>query len=141
MQTLLYGYRQLHCSYKKDNIYKDIAEDFETRFDTSNLEIDRTLPIGKNSKVVGLIKDKLDGQIMKIFVRLRAKTYSYLRDNNDEDKKSVTQKTQKVCQKKRKLKFQYYKNRLEAAQIESKKTIKEKQKLTKAVLRKIKKNL
>ena len=70
---------------KKDDIYKDIAEDVETRFDTSNLEIDRTLPIGKNNKVVGLIKDKLDGQIMKIFVTLRAKTYSYLRDKNDED--------------------------------------------------------
>ena len=70
---------------KTDDIYKDIAEDVETRFDTSNLEIDRTLPIGKNNKVVGLIKDKLDGQIMKIFVTLRAKTYSYLRDKNDED--------------------------------------------------------
>ena len=47
MQTLLYGYRQLHCSYKKDNIYKDIAEDFETRFDTSSSELDRPLTKGK----------------------------------------------------------------------------------------------
>ena len=33
---------------KTDDIYKDIAEDFETRFDTSNYELDRPLPKGKN---------------------------------------------------------------------------------------------
>ena len=31
--------------------------------------------------------DVLGGQIMKDFVGLRAKTYSYLNDKNDEDKK------------------------------------------------------
>ena len=41
---------------KTDDIYKDIAEDVETRFDTSNFEIDRPLPKGKNKKVIGLIK-------------------------------------------------------------------------------------
>ena len=30
-----------------DDIYKAIAEDVETRFDTSNYELDRTLPNGK----------------------------------------------------------------------------------------------
>ena len=35
-----------------------------------------------------LIKDELGGQIMKKFVGLRAKTYSFLKDNNDEDKKA-----------------------------------------------------
>ena len=39
---------------KKDDIYKDIAEDVETRFDTSDFEIDRPLPKGKNKKVTGL---------------------------------------------------------------------------------------
>ena len=33
------------------------------------------------------MKDKLGGQIMKEFVGLKAKTYSYLKENNDEDKK------------------------------------------------------
>ena len=33
---------------KTDDIYKDIADDFETRFDTSNYELDRPLPKGKN---------------------------------------------------------------------------------------------
>ena len=42
---------------KTDDIYKDIAEDIETRFDTSNFEIDRPLPIGKNKKVIGLMKE------------------------------------------------------------------------------------
>ena len=29
---------------KSNDIYKDIAEDVETRFDTSNYELDRPLP-------------------------------------------------------------------------------------------------
>ena len=33
------------------------------------------------------MKDELGGQKMKEFVGLRAKTYRYLKDNNDEDKK------------------------------------------------------
>ena len=32
---------------KADDIYKDIAEDVETQFDTSNFEIDRLFPKGK----------------------------------------------------------------------------------------------
>ena len=37
---------------KTDDIYEDIAEDVETRFDTSNYELDRPLPKGKNKKVI-----------------------------------------------------------------------------------------
>ena len=33
---------------KTDDIYKDIAEKVETRFDTLNCEIDRPLPTGKD---------------------------------------------------------------------------------------------
>ena len=32
---------------KTGDIYKDIAEDVETKFDTSNYELDRPLPKGK----------------------------------------------------------------------------------------------
>ena len=35
---------------KTEDIYKNIAEDVETRFDTSNFELDRLLPKGKNKK-------------------------------------------------------------------------------------------
>ena len=34
---------------KVDDIYKDIAEDVETRFDTSDYELDRPLPKGRKS--------------------------------------------------------------------------------------------
>ena len=43
---------------KTDDIYRDIAEDVETRFDTSNYGLDRLLPKGKNKKVIGLMKDE-----------------------------------------------------------------------------------
>ena len=33
------------------------------------------------------MKDQLGGKIMKEFAALRAKTYCYLTDNNNEDKK------------------------------------------------------
>ena len=55
-----------------------------------------------------------DERIMTEFVGLRAKTYSYLKDNNDEDKKA------KECFINVKIKFEDYKNCLEAAQIENK---------------------
>ena len=42
-----------------ENIYVDIAKDVETRFDTSNYELDGLLPEGKNKKVIGLMKDEL----------------------------------------------------------------------------------
>ena len=54
---------------------------------------------------------------MTELVRLRRKTHSYLKDNNNEDKKA---KGTKKCVIKRKLKFQDYKNCLEAAQTENK---------------------
>ena len=101
---------------KTDNIYKDIAEDVETRFDTSKFELGRPLAKGKHKKVIRLMKDELGDQIMKEFVGIRAKTYSYLKDNNDEDKKV---KGIKKCVIKKFI-FQYYKNCLKAAQIENK---------------------
>ena len=50
---------------KADDNYKDIAEDVETIFDTSNFKLDKPLPKGKNKKVIGLMKDELSGQITK----------------------------------------------------------------------------
>ena len=63
---------------KIDDIYEDIAEDVETRFDDSNYELARPLPKRKEKKVIGFIKDELEKKIMITFAGLRAKTYSCL---------------------------------------------------------------
>ena len=108
---------------KTDDIYKDIADDVETRFGTSNFEIDRPLPKEKNKKVIRLMKDDLGGNIMNEFVGLRVK--SYLKENNGEYKKEKGTKKRVI---KRKLKFQDYKNCLRAAKIENKINYLEKEK-------------
>ena len=61
------------------DFYRDIAKDVEKRFDTSGYSKDenRPLPIGKNKKVIGLMKDELGGKIMTEFVALRAKMHAY----------------------------------------------------------------
>ena len=64
---------------------------------------------------------------MTKFVGLRAKTYSYLIDDNSEDKKT---KDAKKCVIKRKLKFEDYKNCLEVTQLENKINYLEKNKFT-----------
>ena len=69
---------------KLDDIYEDIAEDAETRFDISSF--DKPLPKVKNNKAIALLRDELGRQIMRECIVLRAKMCSYLKDNNDEDK-------------------------------------------------------
>ena len=61
-----------------ENFYKDIADDIEKKYDTSNYTVERPLPMGKNKKVIGMMKDELGGKIMKEFIGLRPKCYSYL---------------------------------------------------------------
>ena len=46
---------------KTDNIYKHISKDVEITFDSSNFELDRSLPKGKKK----VMKDELAGPIMK----------------------------------------------------------------------------
>ena len=58
---------------KTNDFYEDIANDVEKRFDTSNYEVNRPLPTGKNKKVISLIKDELGGKIITEFVTLRPK--------------------------------------------------------------------
>ena len=48
-----------------DDFYKDIADDIESRFDTSGYVPDRLLPVGKNKKIIRLMKDELGGGIVK----------------------------------------------------------------------------
>ena len=94
-------------SIKTNDFFKDISIDVDKRFDTSNYEINRPLPTGKNKKVIGLMKDELGGKIITEFVTLRPKTYSYSTDDGKEDKKA---KGTKKCIIKRMVKFNDYKN-------------------------------
>ena len=73
-----------------EDFFEYISNDLEKWYHTFNYdENDKIpLPIGKNKKVIGLFKDELGGKIMKEFSALRAKTYSYLVDDNSEVKKS-----------------------------------------------------
>ena len=89
---------------KTKDFYKDIAEDVETRFDTSGY-CNRPLPVGKNKKVIWLMKDELGGEVMKEFVSLRPKMYSY-RVCNSELKKC---KGIKKCVVRKTITFEDYK--------------------------------
>ena len=73
---------------KTEDFYNNIANDDKKRFDTSNYDVNRPLPTGKNKKVIGSMKDELGGKIMTEFLALRPKTYSYLADDCKEDKKA-----------------------------------------------------
>ena len=75
---------------KTEDFYKDVADDVQNWFDTSNYSEDdkKPLPIGKNKKVIGLMKDELRGKIMIELVALRLKTYCYLMDYGDSIKKA-----------------------------------------------------
>ena len=91
---------------KTNDFYKDISNDVENRFDTSNYEVNRPLPIGKNKKIIGLMKDELGGKIITKFVTLRPKTYSFVTDDGKEDKKA---KGTKKCIIKKMINFNDYK--------------------------------
>ena len=75
-------------SIKTNDFYKDISNDVKNRFDSSNYEVNRPLPTGKNKKIIGFMKDALGGKIIMEFVTLRPKTYSFLTDDGKEDKKA-----------------------------------------------------
>ena len=104
---MLHGNRSLTINIKTEDFYEDIANDVEKRFDTSNFEVNRPLPAGKNKKVIGLMKGELGGKIMTEFAAPRPKTYSYLMNDGNTDKKA---KGTKKCVIKRKRKFNDYKD-------------------------------
>ena len=89
-----------------NDFYKDIADDVASRFDTSGYVPDRPLPVGKNKKIIELMKDELEGGIMKEFVTLRPKMYAY-KVGSSESKKC---KGIKKCVVKKTISFKDYKN-------------------------------
>ena len=88
-----------------EDFYKDIVEDVPARFDTSGYNPDRLLPVGLNKKVIGLMKDKLGGEILTEFVTLRPKMYAY-RKGSAESKKC---KGIKKCTVRKTISFEDYK--------------------------------
>ena len=92
---------------KTEAFQKDIANDVEKWFDTSNYDQSdkRPLSIGKSKRAIGLFKDELGGRIVKEFVWLRAKTYAYLMDDDREHKKAKGTKKGAI---KRRLLFKNY---------------------------------
>ena len=94
-----------------EDFFEDINNDVERWFDTSNYDKNdkRPLPMGMNKKLIGVFKDKLGGKITKEFCALRAKTYTYLVDDDSEKK---TAKGIKKCVIKCRLVFENYKDSL-----------------------------
>ena len=103
-------------SIKTEDFCKDISNDVENWFDTSNYNENdkRPLPIGENEKVIGIFNNGLDRKIMTEFVALVAKTYAYLIDgynDDDYDKNKIINKKAKGTKKcviKRRLMFEKF---------------------------------
>ena len=76
---MLHGHRFVSLPLKTKDFHADISNDVEERFDMSgyNKENAEPLPVRKNKKVIGLMKDELGDAIMIEFVALRPKLYSY----------------------------------------------------------------
>ena len=70
-----------------EDFYKDISEDVKDRFDTSDYPENHPsgIPTGINKKVLGMMKDEAAGKIIKEFVGLRAKLYSFIMDDGGEE--------------------------------------------------------
>ena len=93
-----------------EDFYKDISGDVKDRFDTSDYPDNHPsgIPTGINKKVLGMFKDEAKGKIIKEFVGLRAKLYSYKMFEGEESKKckgikkrvvekSITHEDYKTC--------------------------------------------
>ena len=88
-----------------DDFYKDIADDVDKWFDTSNFDKNDNRLLESGRKVIGKFKDELGGKIMTEFCALRAKEYAYKLDDDTEKKKA---KGTKKCIVKREITFKNY---------------------------------
>ena len=62
-----------------EDFYKDISNDVETKFDTSDYPQSHPsgIPTGLNKKVIGMFKDEVAGKQITHFIGLRPKLYSF----------------------------------------------------------------
>ena len=81
-----------------EDFYKDISGDVKDRFDTSEYNEGHPsgIPTGINKKVLGMFKDEAAGKVIKEFVGLRSKLYSYIMEEGEENKKCKGVKKQVV---------------------------------------------
>ena len=81
-----------------EDFYKDISKDVKDRFDTSDYPENHPsgIPTGINKKVLGMFKDEAAGKIIKEFVGLRAKLYSFIMEDGKENKRCKGVKKQVV---------------------------------------------
>ena len=81
-----------------EDFYKDISGDVKNKFDTSDYPENHPsgIPTGENKKVLGKMKDEAAEKIIKEFVGLRAKLYSFIMDDGGEIKKCKGIKKQVV---------------------------------------------
>ena len=81
-----------------EDFYKDISGDVNKRFDTSDYPENHPsgIPTGINKKVLGMFKDEVAGKIIKEFVGLRSKLYSFIMEEGKENKKCKGVKRQVV---------------------------------------------
>ena len=93
-----------------DDFFKDINNDIEIWFDTSNYDKNdnRPLKIGLNKKVIGKFKDELGGKILTEFVALSAKTYAYTQLRNEKLEEHKKAKGTKKCVIKKHLNFDLF---------------------------------
>ena len=88
----------LMCEIQTEDFYNDISGDVWDRFDTSDYPENHPsgIPTGINKKVLGMFKDETAGKIIKEFVGLRAKLYSYKMEEGEENKRCKGVKRQVV---------------------------------------------
>ena len=67
---------QNYATWIQQDIYVDIPNTVETKFDTSDYELERPLSKDKNKKVNGLMKNEIGRNVMTEFAALRPKPYS-----------------------------------------------------------------
>ena len=97
---MFYGHWQLCYSH-------DVEEWYDTSYQSKDDK--RPLPIDKNKKTINFFKDKFGGKIMKEFVGLRAETYAYLMNDDNEHKNA---KGAKKCALKMRIMLKIYKGYL-----------------------------
>ena len=74
---------------RTDDFYKDISQDIETKFDTSDYPKEHPSGIltGVNKKVIGMFKDEVAGKQLTHFVGLRPKLYCFKVEEDKTTKK------------------------------------------------------